>query len=105
MARMVCFLLFLFFTLTTVEAASPYRHYKMTWRVRDGQIDLSSVCENYGYGTVEYRGCRAQAQEHFKDKCEEYGKRVAKSAGDTQKGYRRNERIFCLAASQFSPVN
>lgn len=105
MAKMVCFLLLLFFTITTLEAASPFRQYKLTWRVRDGQIDLSSVCENYGYGTVEYRGCRAQAQEHFKQKCEEFGAKVANSAGDTQKAHRRKERTFCLAASQFTPVN
>jgi len=91
--------------LSVAEAASKKIHYKLYWRVQNGNIVLSSVCDNYGYGSIAYRGCRAQAKHYFKQQCRRYRDKEQQSSGVVQLRYRGKRQRFCLAASEFGAVN
>lgn len=99
---------FLFFFLllqAPADAASKHEHYKLYWRERDGEILLSTVCDNYGYGSIAYRGCRAQTKHHFEAQCQRYREKEKYAGGEPRLRYRRLRRRYCRAASLFGPVN
>lgn len=87
------------------EAAHKTPHYKLYWRTRGGEIVLSSVCDNYGYGSIAYRGCRAQAKHFFERQCTRYLDKERHSSGTLQARHRRKRQRFCHAASAFGAVN
>jgi hypothetical protein len=88
-----------------LEAAPEAKHYKLYWRERNGEILLSTVCDNYAYGSIAYRGCRAQAKRHFGDKCRDYRNKEKNSSGVLRKRYRNKRQRFCHADSQFGAVD
>jgi hypothetical protein len=67
--------------------------YEATWQVANNEVDSSSVCLNYRWGSIEYRECRKGAKQWFKDQC-----RAADSNSDTTR------RRYCSAASSFNPM-
>lgn len=101
----VCFLLLTLSTLSPIEAAPKRAHYEIYWQERNGEIVLSSVCDNYRYGSIDYRGCRAQAKQHFKSQCRSYRHKEENAGGALRKRYQGKRQRFCRAASQFGTVN
>lgn len=45
------------------------RYGKFTYVETEKGIDTGSVCENYKYGSLEYRDCRKAAKKWFQDQC------------------------------------
>lgn len=99
------FLLFALCVPLMAEAGHKTPHYKLYWRTRGGEIVLSSVCDNYGYGSIDYRGCRAQAKHFFERQCTRYQDKERHSSDVIQARYRRKRQRFCHAASAFGAVN
>ncbi|WP_155901612.1 hypothetical protein [Mariprofundus ferrooxydans] len=66
------------------------------WKESQGMIVHSSVCYNHIYGSVEYRGCRSNAKNLFKEKCAQYQK-----MGSSAKGLKDK---FCFSARNYNPV-
>ncbi|MBN1957577.1 MAG: hypothetical protein JXQ81_09175 [Desulfuromonadales bacterium] len=61
---------------------SPEKSYSLRWDVTTTKkgnevikkkIVLSTVCSQYGKGSVDYRRCRRQAQDYLEDKCNSLG--------------------------------
>jgi len=86
-------------------AAHKQPHYKMYWRVRNGEIAINTVCDNYGYGSIAYRGCRAQAKRYFEKRCQAYKNKESQSSGSLSQRYHRKRLRFCHAATQFGAVD
>lgn len=106
MERFVVYLLlFSLSMLSPAMAAGKTIYYKLYWRERNGEIVLSSVCDNYRYGSIAYRGCRAQAKKHFKSKCRTYRLKEENAGGALRERYHLKRQRFCRAASQFGAVN
>lgn len=106
MTRILLFpLLFALCASSPAEAAAKKIHYKLYWRERGGEVVLSTVCDNYGYGSIAYRGCRAQAKHHFEEQCRVYRHKEEHSSGALRERYLGERRRFCHAASQFGAVN
>lgn len=70
--------------------------YRITWIENNSRIDYRSVCLSYGFGTVKYRGCRAQAKIYFVSQCKNL---TANNASERQRSK------FCHASSQFNPIS
>lgn len=91
--------------IPVVMAAHKQPHYKLYWRVRNGEIAIDTVCDNYGYGTIDYRGCRAQAKRYFEKQCQRYKDKESQTSGSLSKRYHRKRQRFCHAATQFGAVD
>jgi hypothetical protein len=70
--------------------------YRAIWQVSDNQIDYTSVCLNYGRGSIDYRECRKGARQWFKRECQKFSR-----DGNSQSLERQR---YCSAASGFSPM-
>jgi len=87
-----------------IFAISPKTHariikqpvYHITWAESNNQINYRSVCLSYGFGTVKYHGCRAQAKEYIVSQCRNM------TANNSTK---RQRYKFCHASSQFNPIS
>lgn len=64
----------------------------LRFEIRNGQIDSTTVCSEHPYGSVIRRECRSAALELFKQLC----------AQDKARNNRR--KLYCSAASRFSPI-
>ena len=82
------------------HAAPPANYTYTNWT-----IDNSSVCNNYKYGSVDYRDCRSGALVFFKDRCDQLKQRVEDLGMNAPEITRHEKEMFCHAASTFSPVN
>ena len=87
----------------SVGTESPLIHgwdgtgiYKPTWDVSDNQIDYTTVCLNYGRGSIDYRECRKGARQWFKNQCQKMSR-----DGNSQSPERQR---YCSAASAFNPM-
>ncbi len=70
--------------------------YEVRWKEdKQGQIIHSSVCWNYSKGSADFRGCRGQAQQLFKQRCSE-ARQNRNATKDREK--------FCNAASTYNPI-
>ncbi len=70
--------------------------YRITWVEKNNKIDYGSVCLSYGFGTIKYRGCRAQAKKYFVNQC----RKLSASGTAEKKRFK-----FCHASSQFNPIS
>ena len=68
-------------------------------------IDSASVCNNLKRGSVDYRDCRSNALEFFKQRCEQLKQSVENQGMNAPDDLRHEKDMFCHAASTFSPVN
>lgn len=95
-------ILFLFSPLT--EAAKPKKK-PLRWIESDGVIVLDSVCEEFAYGSLDYRECRAAAKRLFEERCSNYSASVDRSGGKLRETNKQKRDMYCSAASQFGAVN
>lgn len=95
-------LLFLVSPLT--EAAKPKKK-TLRWSESEGQILLDSVCEEFAYGSLDYRQCRAAAKRLFEERCIEYRDAAERAGGSLRESLQQKRDMYCVAASQFGAVN
>lgn len=85
--RLLLISIFMLIIPSIASASDTETVYRVKWKEREGKIIYSSVCYNYKKGSVDFRGCRKQAQRFFKQQCT-----------------KRGENKFCEAARKFKPV-
>lgn len=95
-------LLLLLFAGTAQAAKEPI--YKIRWQQRDNRILFETVCYDQGYGTIEYRQCRGQAQQYFRTQCERSREKVRRLGVRAGEADIARQHMFCDAASRFTPV-
>ncbi|HEY0720205.1 MAG TPA: hypothetical protein VGE50_03015 [Gammaproteobacteria bacterium] len=101
---LVLFIIFLSFASPLTEAAKPKKQ-PLRWSERDGEIVLEGVCDDFAYGSLDYRECRAAAKRQFEERCREYRAAADKSGGAQRTENQRKRDMYCVAASQFGSVN
>lgn len=67
------------------------------------RIVNESVCFNYPEGSIEYRGCRKQARELFREKCDFYKEKYRSTKSPYNEDYKVEKDMFCTAGSTFQP--
>ena len=87
-----------------VEAKKPKPKYKILWESSDNRVVSNSVCHNYPKGSIAKRGCRKQAKQLFKSRCNHYRNKVRTTNYPYSKKYVGKRDLFCIAASQFNPL-
>lgn len=102
-------------TYHTYWVDNPEPQMKIKWRERTStrktrgkkkvrkEILLSTVCYNYESGSLDYRACRQDAREHFREKCEEYRGKYRKTKYPYNKRYKADMDKFCRAGALFRP--
>lgn len=86
------------------EAAKPKKK-TLRWSESDGEIVLDSVCEEFAYGSLDNRQCRAAAKRLFEERCREYREAAERAGGATRESHQQKSDMYCAAASQFGAVN
>lgn len=86
------------------EAAKPKKK-PLRWSESDGEIVLDTVCEEFAYGSLDYRQCRAAAKRLFEARCSEYQKAAERAGGTLRETLQQKRDMYCVAASQFGAVN
>lgn len=81
--------------------AAPLANYIYT----NWTIDSASMCNNLKRGSVDYRDCRSNALEFFKQRCEQLKQQVENQGMNASADLRHEKDMFCHAAATFSPVN
>ncbi len=100
----VFFVVSLIFVSPFTEAAKPKKQ-PLRWSESDGEIVLDSVCDDFAYGSIGYRECRAAAKRLFEERCSEYRAAADNSGGAQRAANQRKRDMYCVAASQFGAVN
>jgi hypothetical protein len=95
----------LLFLFSPVADAKKMKKQPPRWHEAHGEIVLDSVCEDFAYGSLEYRDCRSATQRLFRDRCSDYRAKAEQSGGARREEYQRQQDKYCTAASQFGPVN
>lgn len=99
----VLILLFLF--TAPLADARKIKKQPLPWHEAHGEIMLDSVCDDFAYGSLDYRECRASTLHLFEERCREYREKADHSGGTRREEYWRQRDKYCTAASQFGPVN
>jgi len=102
---LVLFTSLLFLVSPLTEAAKPKKQQSLRWSERDGEIVLDSVCEEFAYGSLDYRECRAATKRLFEERCSEYRAAADKAGGALRESNQQKRDMYCTAASQFGAVN
>lgn len=74
----------------------------ISWKESDNKILQASVCYNHTYGSIVYRQCRNNAQEHFEKQCNYFREKVSTTKYPYNKEFLADKAKFCIT---FSPVN
>ncbi len=72
-------------------------NYLAQWQVSDNQVEYSSVCLEYGRGSIAYRECRKGAKHWVRNKCQQANHQGSDSDNAARQRY-------CSAASGFNPM-
>lgn len=86
------------------EAAKPKKK-TLRWIESEGEIVLDSVCEEFAYGSLDYRQCRTATKRLFEIRCREYGEAAEHAGGALREAHQQKRDMYCTAASQFGAVN
>jgi hypothetical protein len=86
------------------EAAKPKKK-SLRWSEGDGEIVLDTVCEEFAYGSLDYRQCRAAAKRLFEERCRDYRESAERAGGALRESLQQKRDMYCVAASQFGAVN
>lgn len=101
---LVLFVVLLFLVAPLSEAAKPKKK-PLRWSESDGEIVLDTVCEEFAYGSLDYRRCRAAAKRLFEERCRDYRESAARAGGALRESLQQKRDMYCEAASQFGAVN
>ncbi|RRJ85210.1 hypothetical protein [Aestuariirhabdus litorea] len=94
--------------LLSTTAASAEAESELTqprWRQEQYRIVPRSVCYNYRRGSIEYRRCRVEAKQRFRQRCQEYGDKVENTQYPYNLDDQRKQRMYCTAARSFNPLS
>ncbi|OED50890.1 hypothetical protein ACH42_00545 [Endozoicomonas sp. (ex Bugula neritina AB1)] len=80
------------------------KNYSIRYSYSNNKIIYRTVCADYPKGSIEYRGCRGQAQDYFKEQCTEYRQLYRTTNGTSKKQTKNKRDMFCLAKSQYNPL-
>jgi len=95
---------FLFLVSPPSEAAKRKKQ-PLRWSERNGEIVLDSVCNDFAYGSIDYRECRSATHQLFEDRCREYRAAADQAGGALREANQEKRDMYCTAASQFGAVN
>lgn len=104
MIRGIVLFLFLLLAAQAVHAAKAKKA-PLRWHESHGEIVLDSVCDDFAYGSIDYRDCRAATKRLFEERCRYYHDKADHASGTRRDDYWRQEEKYCRAASGFSAVN
>lgn len=105
MKQLLLVLALLLFLFSHMVDARKVKKQPPRWHEEYGEIVLDSVCDDFAYGSIAYRDCRAASQRLFMARCRDYSARADRAGGARRDEYLRQRDKFCTAASQFGPVN
>ncbi len=101
---LVLFIALFFLISPLTEAAKPKKQ-PLRWSEHDGEIALDSVCEEFAYGSIDYRECRAATGRLFEERCHEYRAAADRARGALRESNQQKRDMYCTAASQFGAVD
>jgi len=93
------------FSLVPLTGAGASKKAPIRWIESNGEIVLDSVCDEFAYGSIDYRNCRAAAKRLFEERCREYQQSADKTGGALREKNQQKRDMFCTASSQFGAVN
>lgn len=105
MKRTVVLVITLLFLVSPLSGAAKPKKKPLRWSESDGEIVLDSVCEEFAYGSLDYRQCRSAAKHLFEERCSEYQSAADKAGGALRESNQQKRDMYCTAASQFGAVN
>lgn len=65
MKRIVILIFTLLLFVSPLTEAAKRKKQTLRWSEGDGEIVLDTVCEEFAYGSLDYRQCRAAAKRLF----------------------------------------
>lgn len=77
----------------------------LRWYESHGEIVLDTICDDFAYGSIDYRECRSATKQLFEERCSEYRDKADRARGERREEFSRQQEKFCSAASRFGPVN
>lgn len=86
--------------IVTIREWDGRNAYRAMWRISDNVIDNTSVCGNFGAGSIERRECRRAAEVYFREQCKEWGRRVQNNNDEAGKVAQTR---YCTATKTFDP--
>ena len=105
MKRTVVLVITLLFLVSPLSEAAKPKKKPLRWSESEGEIVLDTVCEEFAYGSLDYRQCRAAAKRMFEERCREYRQIAERAGGEARESYQQKRDMYCSAASQFGAVN
>lgn len=87
-----------------LAGSTSRKTYSVRWQERNGAIVHDSVCYNYPEGSIEYRGCRAQAKRYFTLQCRALTEKYEKTRAPYNRTYSADRQKFCYSADAFFPL-
>lgn len=75
------------------------------WSEHHGEIVLDGICDEFAYGSIDYRDCRGATKRLFEERCSEFRESARHSSGAHRDEHQRQQDKYCSAAARFGAVN
>lgn len=94
-----------FGALFSADGAFSASYGSVSWEEKDSRIRYDTVCNNYGYGSIESRSCRSDAAKFFIAQCKSVSGQYEKASYSARSRYKKLKNKYCHAARHFKIVD